>query len=563
MSDASALSAPNTRASAPQVTLYYLDNFRVVADFVYSHYQALLSPEEQQFYCTLSALPIAAQSLCVRLLMRRGDTIRHSKIDYPEAAPLADTISQLLRSDLISPAAPEQVDEWLVLFTRDELSAAGLNANDLSIEALCTPDLLHDTPLQLLHQLDTIYKIHCKQHYQIFLLLFFGNLHQDLSEFVLRDLGLRDYEDYLTDTAALPFHSREQLMAYWQYYQCDANFTQASELGAEGLRALCEALPQHTFNDPVLKRRVHRFYNRIARQLERLSALDQAADIYQLSDYPPCRERLARIEAQRHNEHTALQLCSDIIAEPRDSEELEFALRFSAQVAKKIGLDIKAPAPYKPPIISLTLTPDSLSVERATALHFARTGHCYYVENSLLTAAFGLAFWDIIFAPVKGVFFHPFQRAPLDFHDARFIEHRKSLVNARIESIRQGDLRRHLFTHFHQKQGLMNPLVQWQSINRTLLSLTVSRIPTRDWLSIFTYLLRDIRNHRSGLPDLIYFPDTGGYQLLEVKGPGDALQKHQRRWMKHFNDNNIAHALVNVDYQRVNKSRHPPQLIAV
>ena len=69
-------------------------------------------------------------------------------------------------------------------------------------------------------------------------------------------------------------------------------------------------------------------------------------------------------------------------------------------------------------------------------------------------------------------------------------------------------------------------------------------------------MLSDVRNYRSGQPDLVYFPDadtetdaeTNKYQLLEVKAPGDKLQKNQLRWMKCFNEHNIPHGVVHVEW---------------
>ena len=74
-------------------------------------------------------------------------------------------------------------------------------------------------------------------------------------------------------------------------------------------------------------------------------------------------------------------------------------------------------------------------------------------------------------------------------------------------------------------------------------------IPVKHWIAYFEYLLADIRNNRSGLPDLIHFPDDDDYILLEVKGPGDRLQKNQLRWMKHFKHHGIRHAVVPVRFE--------------
>ena len=539
---------------------YYLNNFRVLIDFVYQHYYPILSNTESAFYTAFTALPDNCQQLYCRLLLRRGRFIRRSKIHYPEIVSTASALKQLEQSGFIKPADPAQLPEWIGLFGKSEIPP-GLTSRTLQDQIAnqtCdqTPaqidnkDLLGDSPLDLLTRHEPIDQILHQDTYLIYSLLFFGNLHQDLSEFVVTDLGLRRYEPYLTTTAALPFHSREQLLAYWQYYLCSDAFEQAASDGADKLIALYRQLPVDNHNDPVLKRRLENFSNQLARQLERENATDAAIDIYSTNTRPPSRERLARLYEKQGRPEPALDLCNAIIDQPIISEELEFALLFSVKLKKKLGRKTNKVKPHKPPEISLTLAASMQSVERITALHFAKTGSCYYVENSLIVSVFGLAVWDIVFTNIPGMFYHPFQYAPADFYDADFCHRRKKAFDERIEQIRKGQLTTLVNTHFHSKKGIHNPLVNWRAINFTLLTRALNIIPAQDWLGLFEYLLRDIKNHRSGLPDLIYFPDTGGYQLLEVKGPGDQLQKHQRRWMKHFNDCNIQHAVVNVDYHR-------------
>ena len=93
-----------------------------------------------------------------------------------------------------------------------------------------------------------------------------------------------------------------------------------------------------------------------------------------------------------------------------------------------------------------------------------------------------------------------------------------------------------------------NSFVNWHLIRNHILALAIQRIPATDWQAIFRLLLTDIRNYRSGQPDLVWFPDDGGYQLLEVKAPGDRLQKNQLRWMRFFRQQNISHGVVHVEW---------------
>ena len=174
-------------------------------------------------------------------------------------------------------------------------------------------------------------------------------------------------------------------------------------------------------------------------------------------------------------------------------------------------------------------------VELTVAAEYCRLkGPCFFVENSLVTGVLGLAIWDIIFAPIEGAFFHPFQSAPADFYEPTFTKDRAAQLKQRWAEIHGGKLTEVVKRNFDEKNGLSNPLVNWRKLSQELLILSLRRIPTSDWINLFDYMLVNLRDHRSGLPDLIMFPDTGGYQLIEVKGPGDTLQKNQTRWMNYF-----------------------------
>ena len=85
-----------------------------------------------------------------------------------------------------------------------------------------------------------------------------------------------------------------------------------------------------------------------------------------------------------------------------------------------------------------------------------------------------------------------------------------------------------------------------------LIDLALQRIPHQHWMKIFERQLSDLRNNRSGFPDLVVFPPESGYLLVEVKGPGDTLQKNQQRWMQYFGENDIPHLLARVSWQAEN-----------
>ena len=69
---------------------------------------------------------------------------------------------------------------------------------------------------------------------------------------------------------------------------------------------------------------------------------------------------------------------------------------------------------------------DDTAVEQAVLEHYRRLGwEGYHTENELWNGLFGLAFWDIVFMPVRGAFHNRFQRGPRDLFTPRF-RHRRS-----------------------------------------------------------------------------------------------------------------------------------------
>ena len=558
---------PNQKAK-PLSQHYYHENVNELLAFVTGNYWQLLDHREKHFFTLYRSLGKSAQQLYCRLLMRTRDHFRLSKTVYPEIDNLNDALSELTGCDFCTPVDSDNVQSWAGLFTRTEMQHV-LPAHALpdlaptmrnqwqsncgkASELLLQKDLFGFSPMDLLLQTDPVYRVNYKDAFINFQLLFFGDLYQDISAFILRDLGLTHYETTLHQGLPLPFSNRTQLLAHRQYYACIDQYDDTIKSDPDALIDLHQQLlaisPEVASSDSALKRRLEKWSNRIARQLERLDALDDARSIYQTTDRPPARERLARINAKQGRAQVAFSICKEIIGNPHDAAELDFAEQFAQPLAQRLKLNFTTVKKYSPPMVSLTLASSALSVEFATALHYAKTGKCFYVENTLITGVFGLAMWDIIFAPVEGAFYHPFQMAPADFRSADFTARRRHLFTKRLQEIKRDGLAPFTLPNLHLKQGISNPLVNWYSLSRQLLILALEKIPLTHWISIFEYLLTDIPAHRSGLPDLIYFPDTGGYELLEIKGPGDQLQKNQRRWMKHFADNNIPHAVVDVAF---------------
>ena len=545
---------------------YYLDNVVTLFRHVSRVYADILDAEQLGFLDRFAELDDDASKLCIRLLNRSHDCYRRSKINYREIKSLDAAIAQLVQSGFIELNGELGQDELLRLYTLPELRAlladeatgngvAKLRRNELETYLLQqgSTDFF-----RRLRQSDDLLQLRCRDQYQLCQMLFFGNLNQSMTDFVLNDLGLHQYESYPIDPEHRPYRSGAEIQQHWLLYQLQNLFELGDNADPGLLRELCGLIPTDIDAQAPGFRKSEQLRYEIARQLERLGDLKTAARLYRQCLLPPSRERRTRIHAQRGKQRKALKLCQRIIAQPLDEQELQFACQFALRLCKRHGY----PAPdsaaqlritHQPQIVDLELDFHN-PVEIAVADYYNETdpgGVCEYVENSLFNGVLGLLLWEVIFAPLPGAFYNPFQYRPSDFYAHDFCRRRQHLLAKTWDSIDDNDdILRIVEQRWRQKQGLMNPLVNWQALDLDLIRLALERIEHAHWRAIFDRILRDLRNNRAGFPDLVQFPSAGGYCLVEVKGPGDSLQKNQQRWMQYFSERDIPHRLARVTWHR-------------
>lgn len=532
---------------------YYLANFRSLVEFVEQTYQGLLSEAELRWYDAFMGASEPAQRLYVRLMGRRAYLFRLSKLRYPEIASISDAALELCACGLGVGTPPTELVDLLPTFTKPELikllglaAQRPLSRGELE-QHISDRNLVSD--IETLQHHDEWIEVAGFEEFTVFKLCFFGNCYQDLSEFVLRDLGVFEYEQYRIDKQSRVFQSRQQIDAHLQYFECATMLEQIDHGDADALLDVNQLLPENKSHDAHLTRRVDRLHNSVARQLERLGQLDDALRLYQQSEKPPSRERQVRVLMKLERFQEALQLTGAMLAEPYADEEIQFVETVQPKLHKALDLPQPKKTRFRPLTTKLTLSAGEARVEFIARDFYAQFGECFYVENTLINGVLGLFIWDIIFAPVKGVFYNPFQSAPADFYQPEFLQSRAQLIENRFEELKD-PLRfsARVWERFEQSQGISNRLVSWQYLNADVLSLALIRIPVNDWRNIFSRVLSDLRNHTSGLPDLILFPKDGSYEMIEIKGPGDAVQKNQRRWMAYFSEHRIPYRVVHISW---------------
>ncbi|WP_115719503.1 VRR-NUC domain-containing protein [Gallaecimonas mangrovi] len=490
---------------------YYLDHLESLLAAVKGRYGDLFDSDEQALLADFAALPVDARALYARFLSRRGSCFRQDKLHYREL-DVEQAIHHLAKSGFIAPA-PADNSVILPLLTKAEIGHFyGLDAKQKR------PVLLQQAQLMAVPALPFwVWQTLNEGLFRRCLLLYFGNAYQDLSEFITTTLEHVRYESYPLDSASRFYQDRPHLERHFQLAELAKTLDATDD---EALVALADSWPQGDDN------RWQRLTLQLARRLERAGCWQQALAFYEKLSLPPARERRVRVLEKQQGVEAAWQALVPIIQAPKDASEQDFIDIFGQRLAKKCGQLLPQQAVSTLPEWQKPLLAGEQSVEQKALCYFADGMHS---ENQLMTGLFGLLFWDIIFAPIPGAFFHPFQRGPRDLFSQQFYPRRQALIDQRLTDIASGWQQRAHIT-FANKYGIANALVQWPFWTEQRLALC-RHISGAHLVAWFRHYLADPRHHRSGFPDLLVVEERG-YRLVEVKGPGDRLQPGQKRWLR-------------------------------
>lgn len=535
-----------TESDIALAPFYYRDNFLRLCDTVEAQYGDILDADERGLLATLRRLDFNAQCLYVRLVSRSGPWFRESKLAYDELGPAAALLDELLANNMAEEASALSAQELGKLFTRPELQQI-FPALQMRLFPDKAAQLLAIEQLQLSAQevLQAVAKFEPQRIVapcgatltQQLQLLFFGNRHQSLTDFILQDLGLTRYYPYHLDREHRLFSCRAALQ---EYMDCVALADSHYALLEAGEQAQLPALATQLLSMDICyassQKRWHRLCNNLARDLERLDEQELALALYSRSARHPARERRARILEGGGDWQGALALCQQILDEPWCEAEQESAARIAPRVQRKLD---NARLPRRRDSfeqIALLLPRGSGSVELQAAAHLQQQWQAvHYVENTLMNTLFGLAFWEQIFAPVPGVFHHPYQSAPTDMYDSAFRSRRAGAIAARMAQLREENLAETLVAAYQRYQHYECRWTHWRYIALELVEASARLIPAAHLLAIWERMLFDPAENRRGFPDLIALgAEPGQYCLIEVKGPGDALQDTQKRWLRYF-----------------------------
>ena len=558
--------APST-VTRPLPAGYYLDNFEIVLATVAERDGDLLEAQELEFLEAFGSLSQGARRLYVRLLSRKGPIFRRDRLAYREVPSIDAAVEELAAAGFADRAEAAAAGELLGLLLRAELAAAAAELlperpppqarRDQLLRSLLTAEVDADRLRRAALESFEPVRLRRLEPVDVFRLLFFGNLSQDWTEFVLRDLGVMRYEAYELRRDLRLFPSRRAVDDYLRLHRVKHAVRQYLDAG-EGERAVelgRELLDHAGSRHPRARALADGVCGEIGHYLERSGDHRQALAFYRAAASPPARERAARILARLGSVAQALALCEQIGVAPRDEGEASFARKFAHRLRRMRGEPLPPRARRRRPTSSLSLArSDGVPVESQVLDSLAAAGRQgFFSENWLWRNLFGLAFWDVVFAPVAGAFQHPFQLGPLDLDSPDFRAARAGAVERRLDELRAdprpgpGLLRR-----YDEKEGTANRLVGWHEGLRDALELALTRLTGRQLAHVFDRLSRDLWRYRRGLPDLFVLRDDApGFELFEVKSPGDQLRPEQTAWIDYLNDGDIPTSILRVRWQPV------------
>ncbi|AMO95253.1 VRR-NUC domain protein [Collimonas fungivorans] len=531
---------------------YYLDNFLAVVASVRARYRHLLNGEEQAFVCGFEALPLASRALLVRMVMRKGELFRLGRLSYDEIGCARSAVAPLIIAGWLDGEPAIDIVQLCGLLTKTELAAAFplLPRNVRKAEQLEILRAEHGDALRTLGGWridDQLLRLRIAPLCDRLRLMFFGNLHQDWSEFVLSELGIFRYEQ-VDLSLAQGFSSRQDIDDYLHLHACRERFRDGA-----APQAVLGDLPGAPYPNDWLEQRRSKLLFQIAQHYERSAELAAALRIYADCAWPGARLRAIRVLERCGQPDAAFGLAQQAELQPESEAEKQQLLRVMPRLRRQLGRG-KMPQAAAAPIIrhdlALQRAEPGVSVETVLASHLSRAGApAVYVENTLINSLFGLLFWDAVFAPLPGAFFHPFQSGPADLHSADFRLRRASRFDAGFAEIDSGGYRQTIWRNFRAKAGIQSPFVFWEAIDEQLLVMALDCLPPLHLRKCFERILQDIKTNRSGLPDLIQFwPAEKRYQMIEVKGPGDRLQDNQVRWLHYFAEHGMPVAVCYVQW---------------
>jgi hypothetical protein len=535
---------------------YYLANFERVLEFIKSTYHDVLHKRDLEFLKRFESISDNARLLFLRLALRSKNLFCQSKLNYSEI-DIDGAVKELEEAKLLELNSPLFFEDYSAIFTIKELQFLGrkIGIGPVKGRRAEVIEALAPYDEQLFEQVTEDYKLLLVLESEVidkFIFLFFGNAHEDMSHFILEDLGVRRYQKIEIDKSTRLFKSKLHIKVSIELSTLHAQLWLAcDEKNEELVTSILETMT--SLRCPaVLKQKRSRSLNLGAHFFEKKRYWDKALEFYGKSTTAPARERCARIQDKKGNYKEALALCEMIIKKPYNSQEQLFAEKFKEGLKRKLGLAYEKRR--KNPKLKETVLPIKWNpqgrVEQQVLDHLMslETGRIkgFFCENAYWCALCALLFWEEYWTPGDGVFLHPFEGAARDFYSGGFFIRQEKAIEEKLRYWQQQeDYSQKILSLLRQKRDIYCDLVQWKRLDLGSFELLLKHTPIDICLQISLQILKNPREFRSGLPDL-FLVGSEGFILAEVKSPNDQIQKSQKRWFDFFSEKEIPYLIYRV-----------------
>ncbi|WP_206047241.1 VRR-NUC domain-containing protein, partial [Noviherbaspirillum denitrificans] len=351
---------------------YYLDNFHTVVNWIGERYDALLDDAERTFIARFATVPQASRALLVRMVMRKGELFRSDKLRYEEIGNTRDAAALLADAGWIDCDPQLTLDELFSLLTkaeidllfRDRLPKGARKAEQLDAlrDAFAEARVFSQWHPQSKEQ---AYRLRIGAMCDRLRLMFFGNLHQDWTEFVLSDLGITRYEKVDFPPSAQAFRERRDVDDYLHLFNCRERY----EAG-EAMADVLPDIPAAPLTNAWLEQRRARLLFHVAQDAERAQDWDSALRLYTGIRYPEARARTIRVLELSGRHAEALALAQQAADTPESEAEQQQVQRMLPRLLRLAGLPKPAPRTQAETArIDLVLPQGDWSVEEAVRAH--------------------------------------------------------------------------------------------------------------------------------------------------------------------------------------------------
>ncbi|MCY4656742.1 MAG: VRR-NUC domain-containing protein [Gammaproteobacteria bacterium] len=519
--------APLLEPRKPPPADYYAKNIQTIVDRVLDLYGEILDEDERRFGKTISGLSTNGKRLVARLCTRKSEMFRLSSLVYNEISEPEVAIAELVDKNLCVTDHDVEVVAALKLFSRAQLqevfpSVPRTGTRDVFVTRLLEQEESADILVRLF-DFSPWLTFSSRTFLDVYSFLFFGNLYEDLSTFVLSDLGVRTYEKYELNESTRLFHSRRSLQRYFSLASVrERYFEERESLETAEFKKLSDELGPKS-DERAIERIRSNTLNELGRDLERRKEFSLACSLYRQSTLHPARERMVRCYKKLALDENSASLLDEIRNSPWTMEEREFARTFESRFNE---------ASLCPIILrNLEAEHEYVSIEEhAAGLIQAEDVLAFHLENSVPTGLFVLTYWEWIFAPVKGAFVNEFQIAPLDLFWPDFFENRSEYFTDPLHS--SSELKKRILQTAESKRGLACRGMNWEIWTEEFLEIFLASVPVEVLINLLSVMKRDLRQMWSGFPDLTVITPEKSIEFVEVKGPNDRLQLNQRIWIR-------------------------------